>query len=50
MVSQHTEVLNPGVAALIGFATQAKLDRFVTHTLPFGFNPDDATGTQGIGV
>ncbi len=39
------------------FAAQAKLTRFenagasVFHTpLPFGFNPGDATGTQGIGV
>ncbi len=23
---------------------------FALHTLPFGFNPDDAMGTQGIGV
>ncbi len=45
-----------GVAAFIGFAAQAKLVRFVSagafalHTLPFSFNPGDATGTQGIGV
>ncbi len=51
MVSQHTEVPSPGVAAFIGFAAQAKLVQFVLNTLPFGFNPGDAvTGTQGIGV
>ncbi len=44
------------MAAFIGFAAQAKLVRFVSagafalHTLPFGFNPGDATWTQGIGV
>ncbi len=47
---------SPGVAAVFGFAAQAKLARFMSaggfalHTLPFGFNPGDATGTQGIGV
>ncbi len=45
-----------GVAAFIDFAAQAKPARFVSagaaalHTLPFSFNPGDATGTQGIGV
>ncbi len=52
----HTEVPSFGMAAFIGFAAQAKHVRFVSagafalHTLPFGFNPGDATGTQGIGV
>ncbi len=56
MVSKHTEVLSPGVAALIGFAAQAKPDRFESagasalHALPFGFNPGASAGTQGIGV
>ncbi len=48
----------PGVAAFIGLPAQAKLARLKSagafairiHTLPFGFNPGDATGTQGIGV
>ncbi len=46
----------PGVAAFIAFAAKAKSARFESagasnlHTLPFGFNPGDATGTQGIGV
>ncbi len=49
-------VPSPRVAAHIGFAAQVKPARFVRagapalHTLPFGFNPGDATGTQGIGV
>ncbi len=45
-------VPGPGIAAFIGFAAQAKLDRLESssHTLPFGFNPDDATRTQGIRV
>ncbi len=49
-------VPSPGAAAFIGFAAQANLVRFVSagafalHTLPFGFNPGDATWTQGIGV
>ncbi len=49
-------VPGPGVAKFIGFAAQAKLVRFESteasalHTLPFGLNPGDATGTQGIGV
>ncbi len=52
----HTEVPSPWVAAFIGFAAQAKLAWFVRagasalRTLPFGFNPGDATGTLGIGV
>ncbi len=52
----HTKVPSLGVAAFIGFAAQAKLVRFgsagtfALHTLPFGFIPGDATGTQGIGV
>ncbi len=52
----HTEVPNLGVAAFSGFAAQVKLVRFdsagtsVLHTLPFGLNPGDATGTQGIGI
>ncbi len=42
--------------AFIGFAAQAKPDRFVSagvsalHTLSFIFNPGDVMGTQGIGV
>ncbi len=42
--------------AFIGFAAQAKPARFESagasslHTLPFGFNPGDATGMQEIGV
>ncbi len=42
--------------AFIGFAAQAKLDRFASagvsalHTLSFIFNPGDVTGTQGIDV
>ncbi len=50
------EVPSPGVTAFICFAAQAKPIRFESagapalHTLPFGFNPGDATGTQGIGV
>ncbi len=43
MVSLHSEVPSSGVAAFIGFAAQAKR----RSVLPFGFNPDDATGTQG---
>ncbi len=45
---------SPGVTALIGFVAQTKLARFVNfgasvlHTLPFGFDPGDAAGTQGI--
>ncbi len=56
MVSWYTEVPGPGVAALIGFATQVKLAGLVSygstalHTLPFGVNSGDTTGTQGIGV
>ncbi len=44
------------VPAFIGLAAQAKLVRFVSagasalHTLLFGFNPGEATGTQGIGA
>ncbi len=48
-------VLNPGVAALIGFAAQTKLIRFESarasaiHTPPlFGLTPGDATGTPGV--
>ncbi len=47
---------SPGVAACRGFAAQAKPVRFKSagasalHTLPFGFNPGDAMGMQGIGV
>ncbi len=43
-----------GLTALIGFVAQTKLARFVSagasvlHTLPFGFDPGDAAGTQGI--
>ncbi len=42
--------------AFIGFAAQAKLDRFASagvsalHTLTFIFNPGDVTGAQGIDV
>ncbi len=42
------------VAALSGFAAKAKPVRIVSagapalHTLSFGFNPDDATETQGM--
>ncbi len=55
--SKHTEVPRPDVAALNGFAVEAKFARFEStgasalHTsLPCGFNSGDATGTQGIGV
>ncbi len=54
--SWHTEVLNPGVAAFIGFAAQAKLvpigsdGASALHTLHFTSTSDDATGAQGIGV
>ncbi len=49
-VIAHRGVPRPGVAAVIGFAAQAKLVRPVrehrsvrsSHTLPFGFNPGDA--------
>ncbi len=50
------EVPSPGVAEFTGFVAQAKPARFVSaealalHTLPFGFNSGDATGTPGIGV
>ncbi len=43
------------MTAFIGFAAQAKLVRFVNagasalHTLPFGFNPDDARDRSLIG-
>ncbi len=47
--------LSRGVAAaFIDFTAKAKLVRFESagtsalHTPPFGFNPGDATGTQGI--
>ncbi len=49
-------VPSPSVAVFIGFAAQARLVRFVSagapalHTLPFGFTPGDATGTQGIRI
>ncbi len=49
-------VPSPGVAAFIGFAVQARLVWFVSagaptlHTLPFGFTPGDAMGTQGIRI
>ncbi len=48
MGSYHAEVPSPGVAALIGFAAQAKPVRFEStgasapHTLTFVFNPGDA--------
>ncbi len=48
MGSTHTEVPSPG------FAAQSKHVRFesavasVLHTLPFGYNPGHATGTQNI--
>ncbi len=54
--SYYTAVPSPGVAAFIGFAAQVKPIRLESaeastcHTLPFGFNPRDATGTQGTGV
>ncbi len=56
MGSKHTDVPSPEAATLIGFVVQAKLVMFESagaatlHALPFGFNPGDATGTQGIGV
>ncbi len=56
MGGHHTEVPSPGVAAFIGFAAEAKPVRFkgagasALHALPFGFNPGDATRTQGIGI
>ncbi len=55
-VGGHAKVPNPGMAAFIGLAAQARLVRFMNagvsalHTLPFVSNPGDATGTQGIGV
>ncbi len=55
MGRQHAAVPSPGVAAFIGFAAQATLARFVSagaptlYTLPFGFNPGDATGMEEIG-
>ncbi len=54
MGKQHAEVPNPGVVAFISFAAQAKRVRFESegasalHTFPFGFDPGDSTGTQGI--
>ncbi len=56
MGSEHTEGPSPGVAAFIGFAAEAKPVWFeragasALPTLPFGFNPGDATGKQGAGV
>ncbi len=50
-----TEAPNPGVAAFIGFATQAKPTRFESagtstlHSLSFGFNPGDARDRSLIG-
>ncbi len=44
------------VATFTGFVYESKLTRFESagasalHTLPFGFNPGGATGTQGVGV
>ncbi len=44
------------LAAFVGFAAQAKSVWFesagasAVHTLPFGVNPGDVTGTQEIGV
>ncbi len=52
----HVELPSHGVAAFIGFAAQAKPVRFESagastlHTLPFSFNPGDATGTQWVEV
>ncbi len=51
-------VPSPGVAAFTGFAAQAKLVCLVRErrsvrsspTLPFGFNPCDVTGTEGIDI
>ncbi len=46
----------PGVAAFIGFAAEVKLVRFESagasalHTLPFGFNPVDATEALKVRV
>ncbi len=40
----HGDVPNPSLTSSIGFVAQA------FHTLPFGFNLGDVTGTQGIGV
>ncbi len=46
----------PGVTAFIGFTAKAKSVQFgsagasALHTLPFGFNPGDVTGIQGVGV
>ncbi len=48
MGKQRAEVPSPGVAAFIGFAAQAGASAL--HTLPFGFNPGDATVAQEIGV
>ncbi len=56
MSSRHAEVHSPGVAAVIGFAAQAKPVRFESavtialHTLPFRFNAGGVMGMQRIGV
>ncbi len=47
-------VPSPDAAAFTGFTAQAKPVCFESaeasslHTLPFGFNPGDATTTQGV--
>ncbi len=56
MGHKHTEVPSASATAFLGFAAQAKLAGFVIievsalHTLHFGFNPGNATGTQEIGI
>ncbi len=50
-VSEYAEIRSLGVAAFIGFANRfVSAESSALHTIPFGFNPGDATGTQGIGV
>ncbi len=54
-LAQSRKLHSPGVAAFRGFAAYARLESagapaLNIHTLPFGFNPGEATGTQGIGV
>ncbi len=46
----HTEIPNPGIAALTGLVDKTKLVRFESaavsalHALPFSVNPGGATG------
>ncbi len=48
MSSYQTLIPSLGVIAFIGYEAQAKLVEL--QTLRFGFNTDDAAGTQGIGI